>query len=68
MRSTYAVHLLLIESVPMHAEDRRKRALSAILEARAAERARASIRVRRAVLAIIATFIAGCILLPAPIL
>lgn len=68
MRSTYAVHLSLIESIPMHAEDRRRAALRAIREARKAEAARASRRVWAALILFVLAFVAGCILMPSPIL
>jgi len=68
MRSTYAVHLSLLETLAMNPYDSIRTRNRSILEARKAEREAASRRVRVGVIAFIVLAIVGGFLLGSPTL
>jgi hypothetical protein len=68
MRSTYAIHLSLLETIAMNPYENIRTRNRNILEARKAEREAASRRVRIGVLAFIVLAIVGGFLLGSPTL
>lgn len=68
MRSTYAAHQSIVESIRDDAANRRTRAVSAIIAARAEERARQSRNARIGLSLFVLAFIAGSLFIAAPII